>query len=260
MSNRKSILTFTVISLSIFLLFLTFGVQGAKAVKSILVYSGAGLRKPMDEIGKLFEEETGIAVRYNYAGSNTLLSQIQLVEEGDVYMPGATYYIGTADEKGLIGQMAMVAYHTPVIVVPEGNLKNITCLNDLTKPDVEVILGDAEAAACGKIANKVLEKNNLLEQVEQNIITRTATANEIAVYISQKQADAAMCWKADLCGLENETDTVMIPEEDNIVKIIPIGTLVFSNKKEQAKQFVEFVASEVGRSTFEKYGFIKYEG
>lgn len=260
MSNRKSILTLTGISLSILLLLCAFTVQGAQDVKSIMVYSGAGLRKPMDEIGKLFEEETGIQVRYNYAGSQTLLSQIQLVEEGDVYMPGATLYIEKADELGFIGEQRLVAYHTPIIAVPEGNPKNITCLHDLTKPDVEVILGDAEAAACGKIANKVLEKNNLLEQVEQNIVTRTATANEIAVYISQKQADAAMCWKADLCGLENETDTVMIPEEDNIVKIIPIGTLVFSNKKEQAKQFVEFVASEVGRSTFEKYGFIKYEG
>jgi len=42
---------------------------------SIMVYSGAGMRKPMDEIGLLFEEQYGTKVNYNYAGSNALLSQ-----------------------------------------------------------------------------------------------------------------------------------------------------------------------------------------
>ena len=57
---------------------------------SLMVYCGAGMRKPMDEIGVLFEQEHGITVEYNYAGSNTLLSQINITQQGDVYMPGAT--------------------------------------------------------------------------------------------------------------------------------------------------------------------------
>ena len=56
----------------------------------LLVYSGAGMRKPMDKIGIAFEKKYGVAVTYNYAGSNTLLSQIELTKKGDVYMPGAT--------------------------------------------------------------------------------------------------------------------------------------------------------------------------
>ncbi|MGM0771100.1 MAG: substrate-binding domain-containing protein, partial [Halobacteriota archaeon] len=68
----------------------------------LLVYCGAGMRRPMDEIGELFEEEYGIPVNFNYAGANTLLTQMELTGQGDVYIPGATYYFEVAAEKGLI--------------------------------------------------------------------------------------------------------------------------------------------------------------
>ena len=61
--------------------------------RSLLVYCGAGMRKPMDEIGSLFFEEYGISINYNYAGSNTPLARMELIQMGDVYMPGATYYL-----------------------------------------------------------------------------------------------------------------------------------------------------------------------
>jgi len=175
-------------------------------------------------------------------------------------MPGATLYIEKADDKGFIGNQSLVAYHTPVIAVPEGNPANITCLEDLMEPGVEIVLGDGEAAACGKIANKILEKNDIYDEVNANVISRTATANELAVYIAQEQADATICWRADLCGLENETDIIEIPEEQNIIKIIPIGTLTFTEKDDFANLFIEFVSSDIGKDIFEEYDFIKYEG
>ena len=42
----------------------------------IHAYVGAGMQKPMDEIGKLFEEKYGIKVEYDYAGSGYLYSKI----------------------------------------------------------------------------------------------------------------------------------------------------------------------------------------
>jgi len=40
----------------------------SEPAKSIMVYSGAGMRKPMNEIGKVFQERFGTDVHYNYAG------------------------------------------------------------------------------------------------------------------------------------------------------------------------------------------------
>ncbi|VUT24444.1 MAG: molybdate transporter periplasmic protein [Candidatus Methanolliviera sp. GoM_oil] len=226
--------------------------------KTLMVYSGAGMIKPMDEIGEMFQQKYGIKVRYNYAGSNTLLSQIELTEKGDVYMPGATMYIEKAKEKGFVDYEQNVSYHIPVIVVPEGNPANITCLNDLTKPGVRIVLGDPKAAACGKIAKKILEKNGILDAVDANTVARAATVNELVVYMCMGTADASIIWQASLIGTENETDVIEIQKEQNLIKVIPIGTLTFSKNEDTAKQFVDFVASEEGKAVFEKYGFTAY--
>jgi len=228
------------------------------ATSALMVYSGAGMRKPMDEIGTVFEHKYGVAVNYNYAGSNTLLSQIELTQEGDVYMPGATMYIETAKEKGFVDYEQNVAYHVPVIAVPEGNPANITCLEDLTKQGVKVVLGDPKAAACGKIAKQILEKNGIFDVVDANVIACAATVNELVVYICMSTADASIIWKASLVGTEKETDIIEIPKEQNIIKIIPIGTLTFSECQDMAKQFVDFVTSAEGKAIFETHGFTTY--
>ena len=225
--------------------------------QSLLVYCGAGMRKPMDEIGLLFEEENGISVNYNYAGSNTLLSQIELTQKGDVYMPGATYYFEVAREKGFTDYEQLIAYHVPVIAVPKGNPANITSLDDLTKSGVKVILGDSKAVAIGKLGDTLLKENGIFEDVEKNVIARGATVNELIVYVSMDQGDASIIWE-DLVVNSEKIETVTINSDQNIIKIIPVGTLSFSKKNDAAKKFVDFVASAEGKTIFEKHGFTTY--
>ena len=232
--------------------------------ESLLVYCGAGMRKPMDEIGSLFEEEHGASINYNYAGSNTLLAQMELTRKGDVYMPGATYYFDLAREKGLTDHEQLIAYHVPAIAVPRGNPAGITSLADLAEPEVKVILGDSKAAAIGKLGNKILEKNGLYDAVDKNVIARGATVNELIVYVSMKQADASIIW-SDLVVNSEKMEIVEISGGQNIIKIVPIGTLTSSEQKDTATKFVDFVASPAGKAIFEKHGFTaypdeKYEG
>ncbi|WP_167879454.1 molybdate ABC transporter substrate-binding protein [Methanococcoides sp. NM1] len=229
--------------------------QASKA--PLLVYCGAGMRKPMDEIGELFEEEYGISVQYNYAGANTLLTQMELTGEGDVYMPGATYYFEVASEKGLIDNFSKVAYHIPVIITPAGNPAKISTLDDLANDDVDVILGDPEAVAIGVLCQKMLTNKGIYEQVEEDVIAKGATVNELVTYLSLGQADASIVWE-DLVRDNENFDVIEIYDEDNIIKIIPIGTLNSSENEETADDFVQFVVSDAGRAVFEEYGFTLY--
>jgi len=210
--------------------------------ESLLVYCGAGMRKPMDEIGLLFEEENGISINYNYAGSNTLLSQMELTQKGDIYMPGATYYFDVAREKGFTDYEQLIAYHVPVIAVPKENPANISSLDDLTKPGVKVILGDSKAVAIGNLGDTLLKENGIYEDVEKNVVARGATVNELIVYVSMDQADASIIWE-DLVVNSEKIESVAINSKKNIIKIIPVGTLSFSNKNNAANKSVESVAN-----------------
>jgi len=228
--------------------------NSSEVVETLTVYSGAGLRKPMDEIGQVFQEKYGIRIEYSYAGSAQNLSQIELLQEGDLYIPGASYYIEQAMEKGFLSESKEVVYHIPVIGVPKGNPASIQGLDDLTNEGVTVVLGDERSAAIGKVAQKILKQKGILEEVEENVVSKDATVNEVMVHVTMEQADACIIWEDNVANVD-EVEIIQIDEEFNDIKIIPIGILTFTEKKEEAKMYLDFVSSKEGKEIFAKYGF-----
>ena len=224
---------------------------------SLFVYCGAGLKKPMTDIAKIYEEKTGTKIEYTFAGSGQLISQLEVSGEGDVLIIGSETVYKKAKDKGLVGEYNLVSHHTPAIGVPKGNPKNIEKLSDLAKDSVKVIVGDKEANAIGKTAEKIFEKNNL-QDIKNNVIATPATVNEIVTALAAGECDAAIVTKDSVFGNEN-IDIVEISEEENIDQIIPIGTVNNSKKMESAKNFCDFVASDEGVEIFAKYGFEPYK-
>lgn len=234
------------------------GTAGASGEENeeILVYCGAGMREPMEIIAEKFTEDTGVSVNYIYGGSNTILSQIELTGMGDVYMPGATYYFDSAKSKGFVSEEELVVYHIPVIATQKGNPANIQSLEDLGREGVKVELGDPSACAIGKLANQIVEKNCLNETIYPNVITRAATVNEIVVHTALGQVDGSIVWE-DLIDPE-KLDVIYIPNDQNIIKIVPIGKLTMSENPDAAQAFVDYVVSDEGFAIFEETGFTTY--
>lgn len=220
---------------------------------SLLVYAGAGLKRAMDEIKPAFEEKENVNVEYVYAGSGQLLSQIESSGKGDLLIVGSEATYDIAKDKKQANDSQLVAHHTPALAVQKGNPKNIKSLKDLTNENMKVALGDAKANAVGKTAEKIIEKNNL-EDIKKNVVTTSATVNELVVAISTNQADVAIVTE-DSIRLNEDVEMVEIPEEENIDQLIPVGTLTSSEHPELAQKLADFIASDEGKAIFEKNGY-----
>lgn len=225
-----------------------------QVAETLLVYSGAGLSAVMDDIAQVYKEKTGVSIEYSYGGSAQNLSQMELSGKGDVWTPGSMADCDIAEEKGLIENKQNVAYHVPIIIVPEGNPAGITGLNDLARAGVRVALGDEEACAIGKLCPKIFKTAGIYEAVSDNVVTTTATVNELLTYIQMKQADAAIVWEDNALNADG-IEAIQIPAEVNQIKTIPVAVLKSSEKMELAQQFADFVASDEGKAVFEKHGF-----
>jgi len=129
--------------------------------QSLMVHSGAGLSKAMDEMGQAFEKKYGAKVNFNYAACAQLLSQMEINKQGDVFVGGSLGDMDIAKAKGFTDKWVEVAYHIPAIAVPKGNPAAITTLADLAKPGVKLILGDEKATAVGKKGTMIFQKNSL---------------------------------------------------------------------------------------------------
>jgi len=223
---------------------------------SILVFAGAGLKAPLDEIGPAFAQKYGIAVQYNYGGAGTLVSQMNLTRKGDVFMPGSTTEFKTAKDQGLVDASQLVAYHVPVIAVQKGNPKNIKTLKDFAQPGLKIALGDANATAIGKAGAKMFKNFNITAAVEKNVVTRTPTINELTIIMNTGQADAALLTLDQIDPAK--VDAITIPVGDNAVLITPIGATTYSKNTDAANKFVAYVASDEGKAFFAKHGFPIY--
>ncbi|MBP2134549.1 molybdate transport system substrate-binding protein [Methanomicrobium sp. W14] len=224
---------------------------------SLLIYCGAGMKKPMQEIGDAFEKETGIQLNFNYAGCGNLLAQMELTKTGDVFMPGASKEFKAANEKGFIENSTILTYHIPAIATPKGNPKNIKSLDDLTNPGVNISMGDPKSMALGTVAENIFNKSGILDKVMKNVVVERATVNEIVTDVTLGNVDAGIIW-ADLYN-PDKMDLIEIPVDQNVIGVIPIGTLTFSENPKEAREFIEYVASDKGgMPVLKKYGFVPY--
>ncbi|WP_457612037.1 molybdate ABC transporter substrate-binding protein [Methanocaldococcus sp.] len=247
-------------TLIIILLLLTMFSGCYENKKVIHAYVGAGMQKPMDEIGKEFEREYNVRVEYDYAGSGYLYSKILATKKGDIFMPGSYYYIKKLEEKGLILKCANISYHIPVIVVKKGNPKHIKNILDLAKPGVKIAVGDKNIAI-GRVTEKILDKLNkdhpgIKEKIERNIVVKGATVKQVLFYVLNGDVDAAIVWRADAVENKDRVEIINIDKKYNVIKTIPIAILKTTKDEKLANQFYNFVLTKgKGKEIFKKYGF-----
>lgn len=222
----------------------------------LFVYSGAAFRPPMEEMGRVFERKYGVPVKFNFTGSNCLLAQIMLSQQGDLFLPGEEFYIRLAEKRGYVVKSGVIGYFIPVILVRKGNPKGIRALEDLAKPGVKVGLGDPKACAIGEISEAILRKNNLTQAVHKNVVLRTVTAPELANALRLGGIDACINWDAiaNYPWVRPAVEVIPIPPEQNLITTNTLAILKTTKNLQAAEKFLQFALTE-GQDILRKHGF-----
>lgn len=222
----------------------------------LLLYAGAGLRPPIEELVQQFEKDKGFRIVTDYAGSEMLLSKIKLSRRGDLFLPGESYYLDQADRESLIADRRTVCYFVPVILVQKGNPHGIKGLLDLLQPDLKLGLGDAGACAVGRVSSMLFEKNNIpWTSVQKNLVYQSLTVNELGLQVQTGSLDAVIVWDAIARYYAAYGQTVPIPPAQNIITSVEAAVLATTNHRQDAEEFLRFAASERGRAVFQEHGY-----
>ena len=238
------------------LLAAAFSVGGlAHARTTLTVHAGAGIRPPLDELGALFEKRTGVKIEYNYKGSGCLLADICFSKRGDVYIPGETFYVRQAEERGFIETSRVVAQMSTVVIVQKGNPKRIMGLKDLTREGLRIGLGDPKAVAVGRAANETLVKAGILKQVEPNLVMTALNVVELGIGVKLRHLDAAIVWDATAHLFRDSVETLTLPDEWRVEAPIPVAVLKFTTNAGESTRFMEFLAGDEAAKIFLKHGY-----
>lgn len=216
---------------------------------TLMIYCGAGMTKPFQEIADSFKEKTGCEMNVSYANAGQIQSQISTSNEGDFFIAGAVEELKPIEK--FVSSKTDLVKHIPVLAVQAGNPKKITGLASLTEDGVTLLMGDTEATPIGKIAKKALTEAGLFDNI--TLAASSPTAPQLATALAAGEADAAIVWKEN-CTADG-VEIVDTSDLDNYIKTIPAAVLTCSADKEAAESFNSFLATDDAASIWEAYGY-----
>ncbi len=270
MKSRFSVIALGSLTVLAFLVFLMS--RGTNETKthpggSLRLHCAAGIRVPIEQIIKKYEDQYDVRIETLYAGSGKLLSEIRLNDgAGDLYLAADVSYMEDAAKFDLIEEVAPIARQSPCIAIREGGV-SVSSLADLADEKIKLSLADPKIAAISRVARKMLGEATLGDApawdvlFEKAIVTRS-TVNEVANDIKSGVVDAGIIWDATAAQATYEgLKVVRIPEFPPAQKQISIAVLRKSPEPSRALHFLRYITSrEHGLPVFKQSGYAIVQG
>lgn len=235
--------------------------EDSLARERLMVFAGSASKPPTEEASRVFEKKTGIGVDLTFGGSGYVLSQMMLAKAGDIYFPGSSDYMERAKRRGVVfpGSERIVVYLVPSINVQRGNPRRIRSLKDLTRSGVRVAIANPDGVCVGAYAVEIIEKNMThAEKVafKKNLVNYTGSCAKTAAAISLKMVDAVIGWRVFEYWDPDRIETIPL-DGSEIVRLgyIPIAVSRYTDNRDLARRYIEFMLSSEAATVFKKYNY-----
>ena len=218
------------------------------------LYTGAGLREAVEALTAAFQQEIGIMVDADYAGSGVLISRAKGDPQADLFMPGDVWYVDRLEElTENVAERVQVSYFVPTIIVAKGNPKKVSSLQDFARPDLKVALGNPQACQIGRLSVQIFDKVKLDSAALK--AKESLTVNELGLWVQMKDVDAAIVWDAVAEGIRESVDTIEIPEAVNEISTVVCARLKSAPHPKEAQRFLQFLVSPTGQRLLRENGY-----
>jgi molybdate transport system substrate-binding protein len=228
---------------------------------TINVFGAASLTSAFEQIGKDFmAANSGTTVKFNFAGSSTLATQIGQGAPVDVF--------ASADSENMdkvasdMNPSQTFATNSLVVIVPASNPGKIKSLHDLANPGLKIAAAEPSVPV-GNYTNQVLAKMGASSEygpsyeaaVKKNFATLETSVGGIVQKVELGEVDAGYVYVSDALESGKKVTTIEIPANYNVTAEYPIATAKKSTNLTTAEAFILFVLSDSGQKTLAKYGF-----
>jgi molybdate transport system substrate-binding protein len=229
--------------------------------QSLVVFAAASLTDAFQDVGRGFEAENpGVALTFNFAGSQALRTQIEEGAAADVFASASLKEMEVLAAEGmLVGVVQTFATNLLTIVVPLDNPADIESPLDLARPGVKLVLA-AEEVPVGGYARQSIDLlggnygASFSEAVLRNVVSSEENVKQVVAKVQLGEADAGIVYETDAPAAASLL-TIAIPREVNVVAEYPIAVLAQTANGNLAAAFVEYLLSPDGLDALKHWGF-----
>ncbi len=219
----------------------------------VTVFAAASLTDAFTEIGDAFMiEYPDVAVRFNFAASSELVTQINEGAPVDVFASAdVSNMVKLTDAGNNATEPVVFATNVAEIIVGAGNPERITGVADLANEDLIVVLCAPEVP-CGRYAVQIFENAGVTvtpKSLEENV-------RAVVTKVALGEADAGIVYATDVSAAGSDADGVEIPADINVVAAYPMAVTKDAPNAEGAEAFIGFVVGARGQAILASYGFL----
>lgn len=251
---------------------------GSADSAELTVFAAASMTETLNRIAKDYKSvDPNVTLTFNFASSGDLLTQIKEGADCDVFISAAPKQMNALDgslkddtdknpdglDELLDGTRIDLLENKVTLAVPEGNPKGIKkgiksfddLADKLKSGDVLLAIGNSDVPV-GQYTQKIFAHYGLDEAAlaSSGVLTYGSNVKEVTTQVSEGAVDCGIIYATD--AFSAGLDTVDEATADMCGQVIyPAAVLKNSTHADEAKAFLDYLATDEAGKVFESVGF-----
>lgn len=231
------------------------------------IFAAASMQETLEQIQKDYKDiAPSVELVLNLDSSGTLKTQIEEGADCDVFISAAQLQMDQLDMEAdkavntdgldFVDSTTRVDLleNKVVLVVPEGNPKDIQSFEDIaTKADL-VSLGNDDVPV-GQYSKEILNHLGVMDQLEaENKITYGSNVKEVTTQVAEGSADCGIVYETDAFSAKLES----VDKADADLcspAIYPAAVMKNSAHADEAQVFLDYLKTDEASKVFQSVGF-----
>ena len=223
------------------------GCQGGGSDEAdVVVFAARSLTEAAEELLSAQLSEGGRPVELVLGGSAALAAQIRDGAPADVFLSADRRR--AVEVAGLCAPSCSVrafATNSLVLAVPSGNPAGVTGLEDLSRPDLRVVLC-AREVPCGALGEQITTMNRVTTEPDSFV----SSVRSVRTLLELDEADVGLIYATDVSGAID-----VIPDDRVALSVTTYFYVVLDPGDPGSEFLADFISGPSGRGILEGLGF-----
>jgi molybdate transport system substrate-binding protein len=232
------------------------GVCPGVAQTTLTISAAASLREALSETETAYRQShANVNFSNNFGSSGTLATQIDQGAPADVFLSAATKQMDELEAKGLIvaGTRRNLLRNSLVLIAPlDSKLRDF---QGLTDGSIRLIaLGDPASVPAGQYGRQSLIALHLMDKLNSKFVFGK-DVRQVLTYVETGNVDAGLVYATDAQASGKVRIVATAPDSSHDPIVYPAAVVKGTHNEEAARNFVEYLGSNIAHAIFVKYGF-----
>lgn len=246
---------------SLSLLIVSFACSRGSSRPELTIYAATSTRDALQALEAAYERDHGVDLVFNFGSSGDLSKQILAAAKADVFLSADEGEMDKIEQAGqLISDTRRPLLSNQLAVIEPADAPTIFAMPfeaaQLADPRVKLLsLADVQTVPAGRYAKAWLEQTGTWKQVSDRILPGVDVRAALAA-VESAGAQAGIVYRTDAARSKRVRIVWTVPIDQGPPISYPVAALARRPNEDDARDFVDFLASPRARTCFEELGFV----